>query len=75
MSEYITVPEYAALRNCSTKNIYNQIYSSRAMPGVSHWKRSGKAYLLYVDKQVAQTKEVKNATSKRKKTSLKVFSK
>lgn len=71
VSNAVTVPEYAAMRGCSTKNVYNQIYAGRALPGVSRYSRSGKTYLLFIDVTAVKDKALKAATRKRIKNNSK----
>lgn len=49
MAKVITVKAYADKRGCSTKNVYNQIYAGRQLPGVRKVERQGKSILLHVD--------------------------
>lgn len=47
----MSVAEYAKIRNCSRKNVYNILYRNALPMGVISKKLSGKSYILFVDKE------------------------
>lgn len=53
--ESMTISEYAALRGCTTKNVYNFLYRNKKPAGVIDFKRSGKnGYILFVKKSAVK---------------------
>ncbi len=51
----LTVRQYADIVSCTTKNIYNQMYASRELPGISYYVKTGNTYFLFATKAFIST--------------------